>query len=39
MEAEGQISISEGVTDEELRRMEEHGKELLERAKKGEFSC
>lgn len=39
MEAEGHISISEGVTDDELKRMEEHGKELLERAKKGEFSC
>lgn len=39
MEAEGHISISEGVTDEELRKMEEKGKELLERVKKGEFTC
>jgi hypothetical protein len=39
MEAEGHISISEGVTDEELKRMEAQGAELLERAKKGEFSC
>lgn len=39
MEAEGHISISEGMTDEELKRMETYGAELLERAKKGEFSC
>ncbi len=39
MEAEGNISISEGVTDDELKRMEAQGAELLERAKKGEFSC
>lgn len=39
MEAEGHISISEGVTDEELKRMEAQGAELLERARKGEFSC
>jgi hypothetical protein len=39
MEAEGHISISEGVTDDELKRMEAQGAELLERAKKGEFSC
>ena len=39
MEAEGHISISEGMPDEELKRMEAYGAELLERAKKGEFSC
>lgn len=39
MEAEGHISISEGMPDEELKRMEKYGAELLERAKKGEFSC
>lgn len=39
MEAEGHISISEGMPDEELKRMEKYGNELLERAKKGEFSC
>ena len=39
MEAEGHISISEGMTDEELKKMETYGAELLERAKKGEFSC
>lgn len=39
MEAEGHISISEGMPDDELKRMEAYGAELLERAKKGEFSC
>lgn len=39
MEAEGHISISEGMTDEELAAMEKQGQELLERVKKGEFKC
>ncbi len=39
MEAEGHISISEGMPDEELKKMEAYGAKLLERAKKGEFSC
>lgn len=39
MEAEGHISISEGMTDEDLKKMEQKGKELLERIKKGEFAC
>jgi hypothetical protein len=39
MESEGHISISEGMTDEQLKEMEKKGRELLQRVKKGEFKC